>query len=39
MPGGGEVTVTDSMELGGLPGKLEALFAADDRLAQPEDDG
>jgi hypothetical protein len=39
MPGGAEVTVTDSMELGRLLDKLEALFAADDRLAQPEGDG
>jgi len=34
MPDGSEVTVTDPWELGGLLDKLEALFAADDRLAQ-----
>jgi hypothetical protein len=39
IPGGAEVTVTDFMELGRLLDKLEALFATDDRLAQPEDDG
>ena len=39
MPDGGEVTVTDCWELGGLLDKLEALCAANDRLAQPGDDG
>jgi len=39
MPDGSEATVTDFWELGGLLDKLDALCAANDRLAQPGDDG
>ena len=38
MPDGGEVTVNDPWELGGLLDKLEALCAADNPFAQPGDD-
>lgn len=39
MPDGSEATVTDFWELGGLLDKLDALRTANDRLAQPGDDG
>lgn len=39
MPDGSEATVTDFWELGGLLDKLDALCTANDRLAQPGDDG
>jgi len=39
MPDGSEATVTDRWELGCLLDKLDALCAANDRLARPGDGG